>query len=118
MAQDGGEQVTVGLEHILVMSGLAHFSDHFTFDRDQLKDVAATLVAAEGQIPPGIQGGVTGAWREVSRISLRESVRKPFSATGNPIASATSPKRNGIQLSVVIQRLFEPSWRTSAKPGS
>ncbi len=53
MANDGGEQVAVGLEHILVLGSLPHLGDDLAFNGNQVEGAAVALVSAQSQFPPG-----------------------------------------------------------------
>src|SRR5271169_2052974 len=57
MANDGGEQVTAGVEHILILGGLSNLSNHLAFNGDQVEDMTTEIVAAQRQLTPGEQRG-------------------------------------------------------------
>ena len=52
MAQDRREQVSIALEYVLILRGLAHLRDHLPLDRHQVEDMARPVVAAHRQILP------------------------------------------------------------------
>ena len=53
MAHDGGEEVAIGFEHVLVLCGLPNLGHHLAFHGNQIENATVTVVAAQGEIPPG-----------------------------------------------------------------
>ena len=46
MANDGGKQVAVGIEHVFVLGGLPNLGHDLALDGNQIEDVAVAVVAA------------------------------------------------------------------------